>query len=414
VAEIVTAGPVVRLPWGAWTGEWIDLEMPAGWRVVELSMRDAPALSDAAIGQALDAPLGTEPLEALARSRTRAAIAIDDITRPTRTAPILGQVVSRLVAAGVPHEAITVLIATGAHRAATEADIRLKVGELAGRVRVISHDPIGDVVGTGVSLGGQPVRVNREFLAADLRIGIGCVMPHPFAGYSGGGKIVLPGLADLESVVRSHKYALMGFGGGLKLQGNKFRRDMETAVREIGLDFSISVAMNSRCETAALVAGDVVEAHRAAAARAAEIGETAPPPEPLDALVLNAYPKDSELLQVEAALVAVRAGMVDWLKPSAPVVLLAACPDGLGSHQLFGPGGRLFRKPTRKAYLGERELLVVSPASDRDPDRAAFWDGYRCAASWSSGLNHLHVQAGSLVGYGACGPLHVPRAGGLS
>ena len=122
-------------------------------------------------------------------------------------------------------------------------------------------------------------------------------MPHPFAGFSGGGKMVLPGLSDLDCVVRSHKYALMGLAGGLQLEGNRFRHDMERAVREIGLDWSVNVVLNSRCETAALVAGDFVEAHRRAADRAREIGATAAPARPLDALVLNAYPKDSELLR---------------------------------------------------------------------------------------------------------------------
>jgi hypothetical protein len=237
-------------------------------------------------------------------------------------------------------------------------------------------------------------------------------MPHPFAGFSGGGKIVLPGLADLDSVVRSHKYALMGFGGGLKLEGNRFRNDMERAVREIGLDWTVNVVMNSRCETAALVAGDFVEAHREASARAREIGATIPPDRPLDALVLNAYPKDSELLQVEAALVAVRAGMTEWLKPAAPVVLLGACPDGLGSHQLFGPGGRLFRKPSAKSYLRERVLHVVSPAVVEDTTRAAFWDGYAYFDRWESCLVALNaaLPRTAAIGLAPSGPLHVPAS----
>ena len=202
----------------------------------------------------------------------------------------------------------------------------------------------------------------------------------------------------------------MGLGGGLKLDGNRFRNDMERAVREIGLDWTVNVVMNSRCETAALAVGDLVEAHRAASARATEIGATAGPPRPLDALVVNAYPKDSELLQVEAALVAVRAGMTDWLTPGAPVVLLGACPDGLGFHQLFGPGGRLFRKPTAKSYLRDRVLHVVSPATGDDTSRAAFWEGYPYFRSWDACAAVLAgtLPSSSLIGFAPSGPLHVP------
>jgi hypothetical protein len=307
-------------------------------------------------------------------------------------------------------DAITVLVAVGAHQAATPEDIRSKVGNLSSRLRVVSHDPIEGVEPTGVSLAGKPVQVNREFLAADLRISIGGVIPHPFAGLSGGGKVVLPGLSDLEGVVRSHKYALMGFGGGLELDGNRFRNDMERAVREIGLDWSVNVALNGRCETAALVAGDFVDAHRVAATRALAIGATAPPPQLLDALVLNAYPKDSELLQVEAALVAVRAGMTHWLRPGAPVALLGACPNGLGSHQLFGPGGRLFRKPAPRGYLGDHPLHVVSPATGADGGRAAFWDGYPYHNGWESCVAAFAatLPPRPLVGFALNGPLHVP------
>ena len=400
----------MRAAWGAWTGTFIELTVPPGWELVELSMRDAPALVSAEVDRALDSPLGAPPLDVLAAGRRRAVVAVDDITRPTRTAPIISRIVDRLLAAGMPADAITVLVATGAHAAATADDIRLKVGEAAARVQVRSHDPVHDVVDTGVMLAGHGVRVNREWMAADLRIGIGGVMPHPFAGFSAGGKIVLPGLADLDAVVRSHKYALMGFGGGLQLEGNRFRHDMERAVREIGLDWTVNVVLNSRCETAALVTGDLVEAHRAAAATAREIGTTIAPPRPLDALVLNAYPKDSELLQVEAALVAVRGGMADWLRPAAPVVLLGACPGGLGSHQLFGPGGRLFRKPTPKGYLRDRVLHVVSPATAADDTRGVFCETYPYHRDWDACVESLarSLPSSPVIGFAPSGPLHVP------
>jgi hypothetical protein len=131
--------------------------------------------------------------------------------------------------------------------------------------------------------------------------------------------------------------------------------------------------------------------------------------------VINAYPKDSELLQVEAALVALRAGMLEWLKPDAPVALLGACPHGLGSHQLFGPGGRLFRRPSRKSYLGGHVLHVVSPSVVADTSRAVFSDVYPYHDSWASCAATFTAALGSspTIGYVPCGPLHVPNVGGL-
>jgi nickel-dependent lactate racemase len=240
--------------------------------------------------------------------------------------------------------------------------MELKVGaELLESIRVVSHDPYGDLVDTGVALSGVPVRVNRQFAEADLRVGVGIVLPHPFAAFSGGGKIVIPGLCDLDVLVRTHKYALMGLSGGARLEGNRFRTDMEAAVRRIGLHWTVNVAVNHACETAHVSAGDLVAAHRKAADAAQRIGMTRQPSALLDGLILNAYPKDSEALQIEAAFVALRSGILNWLSPTAPVLLTAACPEGLGYHGLFGPGGRLARKPSPRGFLGKHPLLVFSP-----------------------------------------------------
>ena len=403
-------GGRLAVSWGAWTGRTIDLRVPAGWQIVPLAMADAPGLTAEQIDDALERTIDAPVLEVAARGKSRVVIAVDDITRPTRTAPVIAPVITRLTRCGIDLSAITVVIATGAHRAATDADINLKLGDWARRLRVVSHDPVNGVDPTDVTLAGTSVRVNRDFLNADLRMSIGGVMPHPFAGFSGGGKMVLPGLSDLDAVVRSHKYALMGFGGGLALEGNRFRIDMERAVRAIGLHWTVNVVSNSRCEPAAIVAGDMVAAHRVAADAARQIGATRAPGQLLDALVLNAFPKDSELLQVEASLVALRAGMATWLRPGAPVVLLAACPDGLGEHQLFGPGGRLFRTPVAKNYLAGHNVHVVSPATDADPSRAAFWAGYAYHRDWQQCVDALIpvLPPRAVVGYAGCGPLHVP------
>jgi nickel-dependent lactate racemase len=372
-------------------------------------MADAPALSAASVADALDRPFDALPLGRLAAGCRSAAIVVDDITRPTNSAPLVESLVLRLCQAGMTPSAITVLIATGAHRSALARDVELKVGGVANLVRVVAHDPAGDLVDTGVKLGGVSVRLHRAFMEAGLRIGVGCVMPHPFAAFSGGGKIIVPGIADLDVLARTHKFALMGLQGGNSLAGNTFRTQMECAVREIGLDWTVNVVVNGRRETAFVAAGDVVAAHRAAAEASANVGATMMPAEPLDALLLNAYPKDGELLQIEAALVAVRSGMMNHLAPDAPIVLMAACREGLGSHSLFGPGGRLFRRPAVKSFLNGRSLWFYSPGVDAAAARVVAHESYPFYSEWDRLVNALkrQLRPDARIGVVPCGPLQI-------
>jgi nickel-dependent lactate racemase len=400
----------LRLPWGAWQRGEELCEVPVGWQIEQYPMDGAPALSAEDIETALDAPVGAPRLDAVAAGRTSAAIAIDDATRPTRTPELLRPIVRRLLAAGLKVENLTVVVASGAHRPPTAREIELKVGrDLLETVRVVSHDPTTDLVDTGVALAGVPVRVNRHFAEADLRIGIGAVLPHPFAAFSGGGKIVIPGLADLDVLVRTHKYALMGLSGGAALEGNRFRTDMEAAVRRIGLHWTVNVVVNAKCETAHVSAGDLQAAHREAAGAARRIGRTRAPDRALDGLILNAYPKDTELLQIEAAFVAMRSGIQEWLSPEAPILLTASCREGLGYHVLFVPGGRLARKPAPKGFLGKHPLLVFSPNVRRSEAQTVFWEGYPFFERWSeaSAAFGALLPPSPLVGVIPCGPLQI-------
>lgn len=411
------APPSFALPWGAWYGdEARAFPVPDHWTVEMLRMADAPALSETGLERALDTPLGAARLEEVARGAGRVAIAIDDLTRPTRAERLVLALLRRLNAAGVEDGKISVVIASGAHREADARDIALKLGDtIPRRVRVEGHAPQGDLVDTGVRLGGVAVRLNRTFFEADVRIGLGAVLPHPFAGFGGGGKIVIPGLADLDVLARTHKYALMGLTGSTGLEGNRFRSDMEQAVRTVGLHWTLNVIVNSSRETAHVVAGDLVEAHRAAAALASQVGRTAPPSAALDALVVNAYPKDGELQQIESALVTVRGAALSWLRPRAPIVLTAACSAGCGTHHLFGPGGRLFRRPVPRRSLGDHPLVIFAEGASRDDAHQVFWDGYRFINTWEEVVRVIgETNAAPRVGILPCGPLHTFEATGAT
>lgn len=405
---------VCSVPWAAWHADrLLDLVLPHGMAVTRLTAAGGPELTDEAIDGLLGSPVDTPPLESLARGRRRAVVAIDDVTRPTPTARILPSLVDRLNRCGIGDDAITVLVATGAHRRASDRDIRWKLGSVYGRVRAVSHDPHADLLDAGVDLAGTRIRLHPAYLEADLRIGIGAVMPHPFAWFSGGAKVVVPGLADLDVVARSHRFALMGFHGGHDATTNRFRRSIEGAVRTIGLAWILGAVVDEGRRLVGLVAGDLEAAHREAAAQSLAAGGTAAPSRQLDALLLNAYPKDAELLQMEAAFVGLRRGLLTWLKPGAPIVLLGAATEGLGRHDLLGPGGRLYRAPSRIAVLGDHPLMVFAPGVSAEEAHLAFWEGYPTARHWDEVTNWLagKVPSDAAVGVIPAGPLQLTAPG---
>src|SRR5208282_507354 len=156
---------------------------------------------------ALDAPIGCPPLTEMARGKRSAAISVCDITRPAPNREVLPPVLARLEAAGIPRQGITILIATGLHRPATEAEIREICGEeIAARYQVLNHHAreLSEHRRLGSTAAGTPVYIDRRFVSADLHITLGFVEPHLMLGYSGGRKLIAPGLAAQESIKVLH------------------------------------------------------------------------------------------------------------------------------------------------------------------------------------------------------------------
>ena len=192
------------LPWGAWSRgpEEETFRFPAHWVVERLDMAGWP--SDVSP----DLASLSRAAKSLAVSGKRVSIAIDDPTRPSPLGPILKALVLGLREAGISDSDIDLVMALGAHGRPASREVRMKVGEwIADRFTVRFHDPHGELSDTGLRLGNTPVRIDRHFFAADLRIGVSTVIPNPFAGFSGGGKIVLPGLASIEALHWLHKLA---------------------------------------------------------------------------------------------------------------------------------------------------------------------------------------------------------------
>ena len=246
-----------------------EIELPDGFDYVVLDAKSAQSLEDqtGAIEAALDRPIDSVSLTELARGKRSAAISVCDITRPAPNRIVLPPVLRRLEEAGIARSAITILIATGLHRPATDAEIREIVGsEIARNYRVENHDAreLATHRYLGTTASGTPAYVDERFVAADLRLTLGFIEPHLMAGYSGGRKLVVPGLAAQETIKVIHSPRFMR--EPLAVEGsileNPLHRELVEIAGMAGHQFIVDVALSRDRGIAAVFAGNPVAAHR--------------------------------------------------------------------------------------------------------------------------------------------------------
>lgn len=318
----------------AWHGdEEIELPIPDSWTVDTLPPADGPALSDQELTAALARPLGCAPLPEMARGAGSALIIIDDLGRPTPAHQIAPRLVQALLDAGIHAERISFLVATGSHRQLTKDEIARKLGaDLAARFAVHCHDACYDeLVDLGPLPSGMPVIVNRRVVEADLVIGISCVLPHTLAGFSGGGKIMLPGCAGLRSIAQLHSFSPKRRRGDTSSTGRHpdGRELIEAFASRAGLDFSINTVLNTRREISGLFAGSHIDAHRRAVEYARRIYRTPISSEIRQAteiVIVNGYPMDADPVQVS------KSQWVRQLFPNAQMILFDPACDGIAYH----------------------------------------------------------------------------------
>ena len=357
--------------WKAWHGdERVTLTFPEGWNVQEVRMQDAPSICDSAIEAAFDHPIGGPGLEEIVAGKRTVAIAADDITRPTRAAPLLRVLLRRLRNAGIKDEDVILIAALGAHRPMARPEFVAKYGEdIVSSILTFNHCPFDNLVYAGDTATG-PAMVNRFFMEADIKIGVGSVFPHGHVGFAGGAKIVLPGVAGMDTIYANHRAVSRGEGdktGGIGVvEGNATRLNMEEFARRIGLSLIVNCVVNSNRDLAGVFVGDVVAAHRAAVTLARRVYATHLPMTPVDVAIVNAYPKDTELNQSPNAFNAFgRRGETRVLKPGGTVVVMTACSDGRGLHYLYDRGMKLhtpaYEFPSHRKLFETYRTIVFSP-----------------------------------------------------
>lgn len=315
----------------------LTVDLPDRFHYLTLDARSAKPLMDArkALDCAIEAPIASPTLKALARGKRSAAISVCDITRPAPNSQTLPPLLHCLEQAGIPRDAITILIATGLHRAATEAEILEICGpEVASRYKVVNHDA-RDLAAhryLGTTTSGTPIYIDERFISADLHITIGLIEPHLMAGFSGGRKLVAPGLAAQETIKVLHSPKFMrelraaeGF-----IKDNPLHRELVEIARIARHDFMLDVALTRDREIAGIFAGNPVNAHLKGTEFVTRV-MLEQLDQPFDGVITSAagYPLDLTFYQAIKGITAAS----HIAKPGGQILLIAECAEGAGAPE---------------------------------------------------------------------------------
>jgi nickel-dependent lactate racemase len=315
----------------------IAVSLPEGFDYQVLEARSAEPLPDAAasIESALDSPAAGPSLAELARGKRSAAISVCDITRPAPNRQVLPPILDRLHSAGIAKDAVTILIATGLHRPATEAEIQEILGpDIASSYRVVNHNAreLSEHRALGNTASGTPVYVDERFMAADLHITLGFIEPHLMLGFSGGRKLIAPGLAAQETIKVLHSPKFMRDPRAVEgsVTDNPLHRELLEIARMARHDFLVDVALTRTRKIARVFAGDPEKAH-AAGMRFVSRVMLEQLPEPVDAVITSCagYPLDLTFYQAIKGITAAQ----HILKPDGKILLIAECQEGAGAPE---------------------------------------------------------------------------------
>jgi nickel-dependent lactate racemase len=315
----------------------LDVDLPADRLVGPLAIRPATPLTNpaAAIEAAIHQPIGTRPLSELARGRKNACILVCDITRPVPNPLILPPLLKTLEAAGIARQDICILVATGLHRPNEGAELEELVGaEIARNYRCENHH--GKVLSEHDYLGttdrGVPIYLDSRYVRADLKITTGLIEPHLMAGYSGGRKVICPGIAALETVKVWHGPTFLEdprADCGI-LEGNPVHEENTRIALLAGCDFIVNVCLDGQRRVTWVGAGDMIQAWQEGV-RFVEQVVKVPVPEPVDVVVTSGagYPLDTTWYQAVKGLT----GALPIVKKGGTIILAVSLTEGIGSPE---------------------------------------------------------------------------------
>lgn len=375
----------VRLAYGK-SGLWLELPDQPPATVIEPQF--VPGLPDEAdaLRSALRSPIGTPPLREILSPDDSIAVVFSDLTRPMPNDRVLPVLLDELAGAGVPDGRIRLINALGTHRAQTLAELQGMLGpEIATRYQIVQHDAwdTAGMVPVGKNSAGHVVRVNRAYLSASVRILTGFIEPHFFAGFSGGPKAVMPGLADVDSILDNHGPALLAHEQATwaVTAGNPVWEDMLAIAQSTRPTFVLNVTLNQDRKISGVFAGSLCAAH-GAGVEFARKAAMCPVPQPFDIVITSnsGYPLDLNLYQAVKGMSAA----AQIVRPGGDIVVAAECWDGIPAH-------------------GEYRRLLSEAASPSELLARLLAPGFRCQDQWEAQMQaqiqvkaRVHLYAGGL------------------
>jgi lactate racemase len=336
----------------------LQLELPEVWDISVIEPKYLPGIPDpdAALQQALRKPLGCLPLKERVRPGMRVGIVFSDITRPAPHKLILPAVLGELE--GVPGVQVTLFNALGTHRPNTPDELREMLGdELVERYRIVQNDAFdrGTQTHLGATTSGNEVWLNSELVRCELKILTGFIEPHMFAGFSGGGKALLPGMAGQSSVLNNHRASLIADPQAIwgVTQGNPIYEEIQEAAGMAGETFLLNVTLNKHKQITGVFAGELKTAHAAGCVFARQSAMVAVA-EPFDIVLTSnsGYPLDLNLYQAVKGMSAA----AQVIRPGGTIIMAAECWDGIPEH---GQYAQLLRDASGPEAL--LEMIMSSP-----------------------------------------------------
>ena len=337
----------------------INLRLPEDVRATVVHKHPMQPLDDPvrAVERALEKPVDSPPLAEMARGKKSACILICDITRPVPNGTLLPPIIETITGEGVPLENILILVATGLHRPNEGEELREVVGcdEVFNTVRVENHFARDkDVhVDLGRTSRGIPIMIDRRFVEADLKIVTGLVEPHFMAGYSGGRKLVAPGIAYQDTILSFHTARFLEHprSANCVIEGNPLHEEQIEIVRKVGGIVAVNVVIDEDRRIGFVNFGEVEESHREAVDFMRKHAEVSLPRRFKTIVTTTAgYPLDGTYYQTIKGMV----GVLEILEPGGTIIIASECSEGMGSPE-FVDAQRLLRETGTDRFLSVLE-----------------------------------------------------------
>lgn len=317
-----------------------EITLPYGHTTAEISVdqsnlmgvyspKDIDPVDDvkAEIIRALAEPIGSVSLKELAQGKKNVVLVADDNTRLTPTDVIIPELLNELNAAGIPDSAITVVIALGTHRFMTTEEIRVKFGDEVVRRVMIKNHPYKDpqqLVDLGLTENGTRISINRDVYDADLKIGIGSIVPHHIPGFAGGAKIVQPGVSGEATTAQTHLLSVREKRSYLGIVDNPVRRELNSIARKIGLHTIFNTVLNRQGQVVRAFYGDVEQAFLAGVELSRDVYAVELPAE-ADIVLASSHPCDLEFWQAHKTLYAGDRAV----RQGGTIIVVTPCYEGV-------------------------------------------------------------------------------------